>query len=246
MFVGISADPHRAINKFVSLLHYSFATVLGLPFSPRSLSFSKCTFASRRKLATFDSTVQLVQFVEFVECNSFELPVLKSRRTRRSFLSLSLSHALASKSHGETSNWQRVMEKKTFWKLAGVTVNYHGGETGGKVGRIASALFHLASETAAGYIRERTTGGGEKERERERERRGVVRAATKVSRRLPRPVASWGPRYRYDVDIWRALLLHPHALYALSSLFLCSLHHQPSPKRNQKKKEKTKQRGEGE
>lgn len=25
----------------------------------------------------------------------------------------------------------------------------------------------------------------------------------------PRPVASWGPRYRYDVDIWRALLLHP-------------------------------------
>lgn len=26
-------------------------------------------------------------------------------------------------------------------------------------------------------------------------------------RRPPRPVASWGPRYRYDVDIWRALLL---------------------------------------
>lgn len=49
---------------------------------------------------------------------------------------------------------------------------------------------------------------------------GRVRAATQVNgghgsrqpgrrRRPPRPVASWGPRYRYDVDIWRALLLHP-------------------------------------
>lgn len=45
----------------------------------------------------------------------------------------------------------------------------------------------------------------------------VVRAATKVSRRLGRPVASWGPRYRYDVDIWRALLLHPRPVLSLLS-----------------------------
>lgn len=29
MFTGISADSHRAINKFVGLMHYSFATVYG-------------------------------------------------------------------------------------------------------------------------------------------------------------------------------------------------------------------------
>ena len=40
MLVGISADPHRAINKFVSLLHYSFATVLGPRFSEFSLSLN--------------------------------------------------------------------------------------------------------------------------------------------------------------------------------------------------------------
>ncbi|KAG7210975.1 hypothetical protein KM043_016344 [Ampulex compressa] len=37
--------------------------------------------------------------------------------------------------------------------------------------------------------------------------------------RLPRPVASWGPRYRYDVDIWRALLLHPRPARSLRALF---------------------------
>lgn len=50
MFTGISADSHRAINKFVGLMHYSFATVLGHGslsvlssllryFSPAPLSF---------------------------------------------------------------------------------------------------------------------------------------------------------------------------------------------------------------
>lgn len=62
-----------------------------------------------------------------------------------------------------------------------------------------------------------------KKRRQRRESRESVRAATKVSRRLPRPVASWGPRYRYDVDIWRALLLHPRPVCSL-----CSLHRQPS------------------
>lgn len=41
-----------------------------------------------------------------------------------------------------------------------------------------------------------------------------VRVATQASSSSPpppppRPVASWGPRYRYDVDIWRTLLFHP-------------------------------------
>lgn len=36
MFTGISANSHRAINKFVGLMHYSFATVYGYG----TLSFS--------------------------------------------------------------------------------------------------------------------------------------------------------------------------------------------------------------
>lgn len=64
--------------------------------------------------------------------------------------------------------------------------------------------FFIRREPAAGSQERRRTRGGA----------ARVRAATKVSsgsgrRRLPRPVASRGPRYRYDVDIWRALLLHP-------------------------------------
>lgn len=38
MFTGISADSHRAINKFVGLMHYSFATVYG--YGTLSLSLS--------------------------------------------------------------------------------------------------------------------------------------------------------------------------------------------------------------
>lgn len=41
-----------------------------------------------------------------------------------------------------------------------------------------------------------------------RPRQSAARSSS-ASSSSSRPVASWGPRYRYDVDIWRALLLHP-------------------------------------
>lgn len=53
MFTGISADSHRAINKFVGLLHYSFATVLD-HCSPL-LSFSKYVFLLACKVNACES-----------------------------------------------------------------------------------------------------------------------------------------------------------------------------------------------
>lgn len=40
MFTGISVDSHRAINKFVGLMHYSFATVHGYGTLSFSLSLT--------------------------------------------------------------------------------------------------------------------------------------------------------------------------------------------------------------
>lgn len=40
MFTGISVDSHRAINKFVGLMHYSFTTVHGYGTFSFSLSLT--------------------------------------------------------------------------------------------------------------------------------------------------------------------------------------------------------------
>lgn len=115
--------------------------------------------------------------------------------------------------HPETSNFRGIIAEKTFWKFARATVNYRGGDRRGNVGSRSRFFIRLR----------RPQQDPRKKRRQRRESRESVRAATKVSRRLPRPVASWGPRYRYDVDIWRALLLHPRPVCSL-----CSLHRQPS------------------
>lgn len=108
--------------------------------------------------------------------------------------------------------WQRILSpgiKKPFRNS--VAIHRKLPEPANVSSSIASALFHSAGRAQ----QERSESGSERGR---RERLSSwYRAATKVSRHLRRPVASWGPRYRYDVDIWRALLLHPRPVLSLLS-----------------------------